>query len=535
MSEFNARVLIADAIESSELAALRDMGAEVLDRAGISAPELAELLPTVDALVVRSRTKVTAALLANPGRLRVIGRAGVGVDNVDLEAATRAGVIVMNTPGGNVVAAAEQTIALMFAVARRTPAAVASLRRGEWEQKPYVGVELTGKTLGVLGLGRIGREVAKRAQGLQMVVQGFDPLMTPEAASSLGVRLATLEQVLESSDFVTVHVPYAPATKNLLNAERLQSMRRGAYLLNVARGGIVDEAALLNLLESGHLAGAGFDVFESEPPTNRALVEHPRMVATPHLGASTKEAQSSVARQIAEQIAKYLEVGAIENAVNMPSVGGEMAVKLRPWARLARRLGGVAAALAGNPLERIEIVTFGSVGELPRALLVAETLFGVLSPFVEGRVAPVNARWYAEERGIVTLDRHEASHPAFTGLLRVTVTGPTGTVSLDGTLFGLDQLRIVRSFGFNMDAVPEGPMVFVGNADRPGVVAHLSGVLAAARVNIANMSVGRDPARGEALAVFNLDQELGESILKDLAADERIRWVRYVPGHTTRS
>jgi D-3-phosphoglycerate dehydrogenase len=530
MSQPAPSVLVADALSGADLEPLRAAGITVQDRAGLDARELAAILPGFEGLLVRSRTRVTAELLERPGRLRVIGRAGVGVDNIDLDAATRASVVVMNTPQGNVTAAAEHTIALLFALCRHIPEACAALRAGRFEQKPFLGVEIAGKTLGVVGLGRIGREVARRARALGMRVIGYDPLLAEDSARDLDVTLLALEELLREADVVTLHVPATPATRHLIDRARLAAMKRGARLLNVARGGIVDEQALLDALERDHLAGAALDVFESEPPAFGPLIHHPKVVATPHLGASTVEAQAGVARQVALQVADFLTRGVVENAVNMPGIPPGQAELLRPWASLARRLGGIATGLLRAPVRRVVLTTYGETSELSREFLCAESLFGLLRPYFDGRLGPVNARLIAGELGLLVSDRKVAKHRSFQGLLRVAATSASGeTVTLDGTLFGRDHLRLVRAFGVNMDAIPEGSLLFVANQDRPGVIAHLSQGLAAAGINIASMSVGRDAARGEALAVLSLDQEPGAGLLELLSADSRILWVRHVP------
>lgn len=522
------RVIVADQVDSEHLAPLLEKGIEVSNRAGIEASELREILPGFHGLIVRSRTKVTREILANAPDLRVVGRAGTGVDNIDVEAATDQGVVVMNVPGGNVVAAAEQTLALLFALARHTAAAAASVRAGKWEQKPFIGIELTGKTLGVLGLGRIGREVARRAHGLGMRVVAFDPIVAATAAEAWGVTPLSLDEVAKQADILTVHVPMAPKTRHLVDRRLLSLTRRGVRILNVARGGIIDEQALFEALESGHVAGAGLDVFEQEPPTDRRLLDHPRVVATPHLGASTVEAQTEVAKQIAHQLADYLSDGVVENAVNLISADKKLRDELKPWLTLARRLGAVAGALAGNGLSRVEIVAFGELARLPREALVSEACVGLLHASAGERINQVNATRFAKGRGIAVADRSQDSHESFQSLLRVSVQGDREHVTLDGTLFGRSTVRIVRAFGWNIDAIPDGPMLFVANEDRPGVIGHLGSVLAEAKINIANMSVGRDRKLGEALCVLNLDDEPNAATLYALKSAPGIRWIKAV-------
>lgn len=533
MSSERLRVLIADQLDVEQLQPLRETGIEVVERAGIPAGELLETIAGFDGLLVRSRTRVTAEVLAAAPRLRVVGRAGTGVDNVDVAAATRAGVVVMNVPGGNVVAAAEHTLALMFALARHVPRAAQALREGRFEQKPFLGVELTGKTLGVVGLGRIGRAVAERARGLGMTVVAYDPIASARAAEEMGVTLLALEEVVARSDWLTVHVPLAPLTRHLVDRRLLSLARPGIRILNVARGGVLDEAALLEALDSGRVAGAALDVFEEEPPRNRALLDHPKVVATPHLGASTVEAQAGVARQIGIQVGTFLTRGVAENAVNLVGTDPRLREEIEPWQTLCRRLGGVAGGLCGPGLSRIELTVFGEVARFPREALLVEALAGVLRPVAGDRVNQVNAALFAKERGLLVTDERKESHKSFQSLVRVTVTGDRESVALDGTLFGRNNLRIVRAFGFNIDAIPEGPMLFCANDDRPGIIGHLGSVLGRAGVNIANMSVGRDLEKGHALAVLNLDQEPGPEVLAALAAAPAIRWVRHIPRERT--
>jgi D-3-phosphoglycerate dehydrogenase len=528
------RVLVADSLASDQLEPLRRRGIEVLDRAGLSAEELAKEIGSCHGVLVRSRTRITEELLAQAPNLRVVGRAGTGTDNVDLDAATRAGVVVMNVPGGNSVAAAEHTIALLCAMARHVPEAAASVRAGRWERGAFQGIELTGKTLGIIGLGRIGREVASRAQGLRMRVLAHDPITNPDVAADLGLELRSLRELFSECDAITVHVPLGPGTRHLIGDELLSGCRPGLRLLNVARGGIVDEAALLRALESGRVAGAALDVFETEPPTNEALVNHPSVVATPHLGASTAEAQVNVAVAIAEQVAAFLCDGVVTHAVNLVGLDPELRERLGPWFRLARCLGGLAASLVDTGIAEVDVTVMGELAGQPKEPLVTEVLLGLMKPFGMDRVNAVNARLFAEERGIRWTVGHRISHRSFSSLLQISVKGASEPLTVAGTLFGTRNLRIVRAFGFNMDAVPEGPMLWCVNDDRPGVIGHLGTVLADAGINIANMSVGRDPERGQALAVLNLDEDPPAEVMARLAGHAAIRWVKLVPASSLR-
>ncbi|MDX1388488.1 MAG: phosphoglycerate dehydrogenase, partial [Acidobacteriota bacterium] len=392
-------VLVSDNIAQAGVDLLEQTpGLTVTFKTGMSPEDLAEEIPSHDALVVRSATKVTAAVLSHAKRLKVIGRAGTGVDNIDLDAATRAGVVVVNTPGGNSVAAAELTVSHLLAVARNLPQANADLRAGKWERKRYVGVEVAGKTLGVIGLGRIGREVARIAKGLRMEVLGFDPYVSQEAASSMGIVYATLDNLLERSDFVTVHVPLTPETRHVINAKALAKMKEGAFLINVARGGLIDEKALVEAIDAGKLRGASLDVFESEPPTDKRLIEHPKVVSTPHLGASTREAQERVGTEIAEKIRDFLLSGAIMDAVNFPSIDREEYAALLPLMDLSERLGRFLSQIAGGGFRKLELRCFGEFLDHPLKPMVMAATKGILLPTREGAVSFVNALTVAQER-----------------------------------------------------------------------------------------------------------------------------------------
>ena len=528
MDENVRRVLVADAVAAEDLQPLVEAGFQVDDRSGISSDELMEVLPDYEALIVRSRTQVTEDLMARCSKLRVVGRAGTGVDNVDVDAATRAGVLVMNVPGGNARAAAEHTIALMMALVRRIPQAAASLKSGAWDRKSFKGSELKGKTLAVIGLGRIGREVAACGRGLGMTVVGFDPQLSEKAALDLGIRLLPLDKALSTGDVVTLHVPLTDQTNHLIDDDRIAGMKRGVRILNVARGGIVDEAALLRGLESGQVKGVALDVFEVEPPTGSALIAHESVVATPHLGASTAEAQSAVARGIARQVAAYLTDGTIMHAVNLPS-GATSSPEMTPWCQLARCLGGIGVGLCDGGPDAVQLRVVGEVPYGASEALMREVLVGMMAPFTDEPLNVINAPLRASERGLTHTIRKRASHPAFQSLLRVKIVEGDRQIVLSGTLFGNHSLRIVRAFGCNMDAIPEGPMLWVKQQDRPGLIAHLGAVLGNAGINIGNMSVGRSGDEDEALAVLNLDREPDEEVMNRIKDHPHIRWARCVP------
>jgi len=528
-TESTARILVADSIASKGIDLLRESeGIEVDVRTGLTPGELAEIIGGYRGLIVRSATKVTAAIVERAERLRVVGRAGTGVDNIDLEAATRAGVVVLNTPGGNSLAAAEHTIALLLALARNVAQASAELREGRWERKKYTGVEVAGKTLGVVGLGRIGREVARCARGLRMEVLGHDPFVTAEAVADLGVRVAPLEQVLARADVVTLHLPLTEKTRNLIDAAAIAGMRDGARLINCARGGLVDEEALLAALESGKLAGAAADVFSSEPPQDLRLVRHPHMVATPHLGASTVEAQERVGVEIAEKIREFFRSGAMLDAVNFPTLGREAFRELHPVMSLAERLGRfVAQAVDGGP-RRLALRCHGEFGAHSLKPLAMAAAKGLLAPAVEGEVSYVNALPLAAERG-VTVEQSRSGEPTpYASLLRLTVETDAGEMTVAGTLFADDRPRVVEIDGVRIESVPEGHLLLFRNRDVPGVVGRIGTILGRERVNIAGIQLGRIEGTDEALSIINVDTPVPESVLGEIRGIPEIVHARAV-------
>jgi D-3-phosphoglycerate dehydrogenase len=524
-----SRILIADAVSEKGVGLLRDTpGFEVTVKTGMSPEELRETLGEYDGLVVRSATKVTGEVLASPGRLRVIGRAGTGVDNIDLDAATRAGVVVMNTPGGNSVAAAELTVAHLMALARNVVQANADLRAGKWERKKYVGLELDGKTLGVVGLGRIGREVARRAKGLRMKVLGFDPFVSSEVAAGFGVQFVELKELLAAADFVSLHLPLTAETRHMIDAKAIAGMKPGARLLNCARGGLVDEGALLEALESGQLGGAALDVFESEPPTDRRLVEHPKMVATPHLGASTREAQERVGTEIAEKIRDYLRTGTILDAVNFPSIDRESSAEIEPVMDLAARLGSFAGQVAAGGYRRLEVRALGNMAELELRPIVMAAVKGLLEHAVEGGVSYVNALLLARDRGI-TVEEGRSSEPSpYSGLLRLELETDRGTTRVAGTLLTPEQPRVVEVDGLPIESRPEGYMLLIHNRDVPGVVGKIGTILGRSGVNIAGIHLGRTSDREGAISIIDVDQPVPSEAIEEIESFEEITRVRSV-------
>lgn len=515
-----ARILVADPIVEEGVERLRAAGSvDVIT--GMSPEGLLETVPGYEALVVRSETRVTASVLEHAPQLRVVGRAGVGVDNIDIEAATRHGVLVLNAPTGNTIAAAEHAIALMLALARNVAAADRSVHEGRWERGRFVGTELRQKTLGVVGLGKIGFEVARIAgQGLQMRVVTHDPLVTRERAEQAGAELRGLEELLAESDVVSLHLPLNDQTRGLLDSRRLRLMRRSALLVNVARGGIVDEEALTAALLEGVIAGAGLDVYATEPlPEGSALRSAPHTVLTPHLGASTQEAQVNVAVDVADQILEYLRGGSPRYAVNAPGMPAEELAQLRPYLQLARKLGSLAAQLGGRQLGRIVCSYSGSLAERDTAVLTAEVLGGLFAHFTETRVNAVNAREVAREHGVDVDERRTTHSEDHATSILVAVEG-TEQLTVTGTQFE-GEPHITRINDLRLDMRPVGTYLVFSQQDRPGVIARVSSVLARHDINLGDVIVGRDRPRGRALSFFQVDDPIDGQLLGEIesAAD----------------
>lgn len=502
------KVLIVGGLAAEGIAKLKQIPAiEIWDRSGIDRNELKTVIGAADILIVRSRTEVDDDLLASAGNIKLVIRAGIGLDNVDVEAATNRGVIVMNAPTGNIVTTAEHTLALMFAATRHVAQADASLRKGKWEKKKFQGNELRGKTLGLIGLGNIGRTVAERAIGLHMKVVSFDPFVNAEKAAQMKIRLVgTLDELLATSDYVSVHVPLIPSTQHLLNAEKIGKMKKGAYLINCARGGIVDEAALVASLEKGHLAGAALDVFETEPlPANHALLQRDDVVLTPHLGASTDEAQVQVGLEVAEQIAQFVQDGALKNAINVPNVSLEQIAVLKPHLNLCERLGSFTAQISpAKTLKRLCVQYQGTIPASDRSILSLAILKGFLGAHLSTSVNFVNVKKILKERGILFEESYQEDCADYASLISLTIDGDT-KLTVAGTLFGKEEPRIVRVDRFLIDALPEGHLLFTKNTDQPGVIGALGSTLASKGINIARMHLGRDHQKGEAIAVITVD------------------------------
>ena len=515
------RVLVADPIAEAGIARLRSR-AEVDVLLRQPEGELRRRIPDYDALIVRSETRVDEATIAAGVRLKVIGRAGAGVDNIDLQAATRAGVLIVNAPAGNTVAAAEHTLALMLALARHVPQAAQAVRQGRWERSLYLGTELREKTLGVIGLGNIGREVARRAQAFGMQVIAADPLVPEERAAQLQVRMVPLERLLAEADFLTIHVPLTPQTRHLLDAARLQAAKPGLRLVNAARGGIVDERALYDALRSGQVAGAALDVFEQEPPGESPLLGLPQVIATPHLGASTEEAQLSVAIEIADQVLAVLEGGFPQFALNAPVVLPEAMAFLRPYLRVAEGLGRFSGQVVTHPVTRLQVEYEGEIAEYDCSLLTAAVLTAFLTRFSTDRLSPVNARAVAAARGITVIEQRTTRAGEFSNLITLSAEGDGKTTRVGATLL-LNEAHVVRLDDFRIDVVPQGSFLMSWHADRPGVIGAIGTLLGRSNINIASMQVGRNHPRGDAVMILSIDDPVSDPILAE---------IRRIPGMT---
>ncbi len=519
------RVLIADKLESTGIELLRAAGFEVDNRPGLKGDELKAAIRAADALVCRSQPKITAEYLEDVGKLRAIARAGVGVDNIDVSAATRKGVVVMNTPGGNTVSAAEHTIALMLTLSRRIPAADATMKAGGWDRNRFVGTEVAGKALGVVGLGRIGREVARRAKALDMRVIALDPFVTPAKAAELGYETAaSLDELLPKVDFLTLHVPGGAETKSLIGARELGLMNKRARILNVARGGIVDEKALADALTAGTIAGAGIDVFTAEPmlPEN-PLLKAPNIILTPHLGASTHEAQENVAIEAAELIVNFLQRGQVANAVNMAAVNPAELAEVRPYVDLARRLGLLQAQLAQGAVRKASLSYRGELAGQKTRLLTAAFTAGLLEYRLSEGVNLVNAELLARERGIEIVESSNPKKGDFAAMLHTEVETEQGATVAAGTLFGDQYVRLVQLGPFRMEGYLDGVLLVFTHHDAPGLIGSVGTIFGTHNVNIAQMTVGRQTPGGEAIGILNLDSPPPEAALAAVKANPHIQ------------
>ncbi|MFC3074723.1 phosphoglycerate dehydrogenase [Shinella pollutisoli] len=521
------RVLVSDELSETAVQIFRDRGVEVdfQPKLGKDKEKLAEIIGNYDGLAIRSATKVTEKLIAAAKNLKVVGRAGIGVDNVDIPAASRRGIIVMNTPFGNSITTAEHAIALMFAVARQLPAADSSTQAGKWEKSKFMGVEITGKTLGVIGAGNIGSIVCARAIGLKMHVIAFDPFLSKERAEEMGITKVELDELLAQADFITLHVPLTDKTRNILSAEALAKTKPGVRIVNCARGGLVDEKALADAIRSGHVAGAGFDVFEVEPATDSPLFGLPNVVCTPHLGASTTEAQENVALQVAEQMSDYLVKGAVSNAINMPSITAEEAPILRPFIRLADVLGAFVGQVTESAIKEIEILYDGATAAMNTKALTSAVLAGLIRPQVAD-VNMVSAPVMIKEKGIILSEVKRDKSGVFDGYIRLTVKTANQTRSVAGTVFSDGKPRFIQIKGINLDADVGSHMVYITNTDVPGMIGFIGTMLGEAKVNIANFQLGREKEGGDAIALLYVDGPVSEEVLARLRENPAIRQVK---------
>lgn len=508
------KVLVSDNISAEGKVILEQaQGIEADIRAKVPADELKRIIKDYHGLIVRSATKVTAEVIAAAPNLRVIGRAGTGVDNIDLDAASKKGIVVMNTPGGNTLSAAEHTISLLFSLARHIPQATASVKAGKWEKERFMGTEVQGQILGIIGLGSIGSVVAKLAEGLGMKVIGYDPYLSAEAAAKRKVEMVTLDELFARSDFITVHTPLTSTTKGLINASAIEKMKKGVRLINCARGGIIEEKALYEAIIKGKVAGAALDVFEKEPPGTNPLFELEQVICTPHLGASTTEAQVKVSIAIAQQVVEYLLQGTARNAVNLPSISPEALALLSPYLTLAEKIGKFQAQISPGRMQEVNVTYSGQVVDLDTTLITMSLLKGLLDPIIEEKVNYVNAPILAKERGIRVKEVKSREAEDFTTLLTVQLQTDTGQNTVAGTLFGRNEPRFVRINKFVTEAIPAGNILFIHNQDKPGVIGNLGNLLASQNINIGQMHLSRDKIGGTAISLIHIDEKVSAEVL----------------------
>ena len=524
-----AKVLVSDPIAPEGIEILRQV-ADVDVKTGLSKDELAAIIGEYDALAVRSETKVTGEIIAKADRLKIIGRAGVGVDNIDVEAATGRGILVVNSPEGNTMAAAELTVAMLLALARNIPQADQSLRAGRWDRKKYMGSEVYAKTLGVIGLGKIGREVAKRAQAFEMTVIGYDPYLLPEQAEALGIRLIDLDALYREADYITVHVPKTKETAGMINAEKLALMKPTVRLINCARGGIIDEQALADAAHAGRIGGAAVDVFSTEPaPADNPLLGVPNIITTPHLGASTEEAQVNVAIDIAEQIVDVLAGRPARAAVNMPSLPADVLHKIEPYLLLAEKIGSLHAQLTVSGISEVEVLYAGDFENLPTVHLTRAVLKGLLEPVIPESVNYVNAPALAAARGIKVTESRTPVGEGGACVLTVRKKSAEGAErEICGTVFSRDNVRILYIDGYRVDIRPAGPMLITKHTDRPGIIGKVGTLLGDTGINIAGMHVGRESEGQGAVMVLKLDTLIPDDVLARIRQIDGMETARLV-------
>ncbi len=522
-----AKILVSDPITPAGIALFNEAGFEVEVKTDHTKEELLAKIKNYDGLIVRSQTKVTAEIIEAADNLKVIGRAGVGVDNVDVEAATKKGIIVLNAPDGNTISTTELTVGMLLAAARHIPVAHASLKGGAWDRKNFTGVEINGKILGIVGMGRIGAEVAKRMLAMGMTILAYDPFMAEEKASALGVKLATLDEIITQADFITVHTPLTAETKGLFGAPEFARMKKGVRLVNCARGGIYDETALAEALQAGQVAVAALDVFTSEPPTDRTLIELPQTIVTPHLGASTKEAQENVAIDVAVEVIKVLNGESFKNAVNLPPLRPEVRKALSPFTGLAEILGKVAAQLGTERIAKIEVSYLGEVSKLETSYLSLLILKGILQANLGDEVNQVNAKFLAKERGLKVSEFKAEESSSYASLIKVALTSDQAVHTLSGTIVE-GEARIVEIEGYRIDTNPVGELIVIDHTDLPGVIGEVGTVLGQAGINIAAMQVGRKQQGGNAIMVLNVDSAGAPDLIAQLEKAKSVQKARVI-------
>ena len=511
------KILVSDPLSDVGVKIFKDTpGIDVDVNTGLTPEELTKIIGPYDGLVIRSATKVTPQILEAADNLKVIGRAGIGLDNVDIPEASKRGIVVMNTPEGNTITTAEHTIAMIMALSRNIPQATSSLREGRWEKKKLKGQEVYNKTLGLIGVGHIGRIVADRAKGLKMKVIVYDPYIKPEAIEKLDLEPVSFDTLLERADYITIHTPKTDETANIINAESISKMKKGAMLINCARGGIVDEAAAYDALKSGQLGGAAFDVFVTEPPGENPLMTLPNFICTPHLGASTREAQDNVARDVAEQITAYLLHGTVKNAINVPSISSELMTVLRPYVTLLERMGSMQTQLADSAVIEAHIQYSGTVTQYDTAPLTTSMLKGLLTPILKYDVNFVNAPYIASDRGIKVVESRSNTSDNFASLVKLTVKTLEGQNVISGTIFGKSLQRILRINNFYLEAIPEGHNLLIQNLNTPGVIGKIASILGEHKINISRMQVGEEKEKKENVIFLTTSDLVSDDVVKEL-------------------
>jgi len=523
------KVLISDPLSEVGVKTFQETpDIEVDIKTDLSPEKLKEIIGDYHALVIRSATNATAEIIEAAHNLKVIGRAGIGLDNVDIPAASKKGIVVMNTPEGNTITAAEHAMAMILALSRNIPQASASLKEGKWEKKKFQGQEIFNKTLGVIGVGRIGRLVAERAKGMEMKVIAYDPYIKPDIIERMDIEPVSFDELLQRSDYITIHTPGTGETINMINNKAIAKMKNGAMLINCARGGIVNEDDLLEALKSGHLSGAALDVFIKEPPGKTELMCMPNLIATPHLGASTKEAQDKVAKDVAEQIIGYLLYGSVKNAVNVPSISPELLSTLRPYATLAEKMGSIQSQLADNAILEVQINYSGKVTNYDVTPLTAAMLKGLLTPLLKDQVNFVNAPVIAADRGMKVVESKTKAPEDFSSLIKITVNTQKSKNIISGTIFGNNLLRILRINNFYLEAIPEGHNLLINNLDKPGVIGKITSTLGKYEVNISRMQVGEEKAKKQNVIFLATNVSVSDQILEELRGLEDIFLVKRI-------